>query len=113
MAIRLNTPKFTFFAPFTRPAPTTAPTTAPSEPEDTEPTTQPTQPGHPSGVPAYPTLISWEEFMAMTGAEQYAYYKSFPSVAAYQQWYNNAKKTWEDAQPKETVGPDGSIVLPK
>ena len=66
----------------------------------------------PSGPPAYPTLITYEEYMAMTGDEQMAYYRTFPSMQEFNKWYNDAKKDWEDAHPKETIGPDGTIVLP-
>lgn len=66
----------------------------------------------PSGPPAYPTLITYEEYMAMTGDEQYAYYLTFPSMEVFNQWYNNAKAEYDQAHPKETVGPGGTIVLP-
>ena len=81
--------------------PTVPETTVPETtvPETTVPeTTAPTTPS--STAPAYPTLITWEEFMAMTGDEQWAYYKTFPSIEVYNEWYDNAKQEWEQKQPK-------------
>lgn len=56
-------------------------------------------------------LLTYEEYEALSGDAQYAYYLSFPSAREFNDWYNAAKKAYQDAQPKETIGPDGNIDL--
>ena len=73
--------------------------------------TNPTNPQPGNTAPAYPTLITYEQYMAMTGEEQMAYYRTFPSMQEFNKWYNNAKAEYDRAHPKETIGPDGKIEL--
>ena len=77
---------------------------------DSTPPPDPTNPTNPS-QPAEKTYLTYEEYIALSGAEQNAYCQSFPSLRAFNDWYNAAKKAYDEAQPKETIGPDGNINL--
>ena len=88
----------------TDPTGSTTDSTPPSDP------TNPTNPTDPS-QPAEKTYLTYEEYIALSGAEQNAYCQSFPSLRAFNDWYNAAKKAYDEAQPKETIGPDGNINL--
>ena len=90
------------FAPATD-SPTTAPTTAPA--------TEPTEPSYDENG-----YLTWESYMALTGAEQWEYFQSFKTpdgkqdAVAFNNWYNAAKKAYDEAHPKETIT-DGNITL--
>lgn len=81
--------------------------------EDPQATTNPTTPTMDPNAPQLDADGYWtyEYYITRTGEEQMAYYKTFPSMEAFNQWYNRAKKAYDEAHPKETIGPDGSIVL--
>lgn len=82
----------------TTPAPTTpAPTTPPSDTAGPELDAD----GH----------WTYEYYVSRTGDEQYAYMQTFPSLRAFNDWYNAAKAAYDAAQPKETIGADGVIEL--
>ena len=74
-------------------APTPAPTTAPTEPKPL----------------AYPNLITYKEYMDLTGEEQYAYFQTFPTATEFNSWFNGEKAKWEAEQEKEKT--DGNITL--
>ena len=84
------------FAPATG-SPTTAPTTVPTEP---------TEPSY--GEDGY---MTYESYMALSGEKQMEYFYTFPGVKEFNDWYNAAKKAYDEAHPKETIGPDGNINL--
>ena len=84
------------FAPATG-SPTTAPTTAPA--------TDPTEPSYDENG-----YLTYESYMALTGAEQYEYFLTFPTATDFNNWYNAAKKAYDEAHPKETIT-DGNITL--
>lgn len=55
--------------------------------------------------------VTYEEYNAMSDAEQEAFYYSFDSADDYFEWYNAAKKTYEDNRNDIVIGGDGSIDL--
>ena len=81
----------------------TEPTEATESTEATE-ATEATEPG-------VPAPLTWEEYQALSGAEQVAYYKSFADPKDFFAWEQAAKKAYDEAHPKETIGPDGNIDL--
>ena len=61
---------------------------------------------------------TYEYYKSRTGQEQMDYmYSTFKKpdgkvdVAAFNRWYHAAKKAYDEAHPKETIGPDGIIDL--
>lgn len=51
--------------------------------------------------PSGPARIGYEEYMAMTGKEQQAYYEQFPNVESFFEWYHAAKAEYDAAHPNE------------
>ena len=100
--------------PTTQPTsgPTTQPTSGPTTQPTSGPTTQPTEPtgGNTEPTGGQPQLLTWEEYLAMTSAEQIAYMNSFPSVEDYLVWFKAAKEAYNNAHTG-VIGPDGSIDL--
>lgn len=86
--------------PVTDPPVTESPET---EPPVTEPV--PTDPTEPERAPEDYT---YEEYMAMTSAEQQAFSKRFPSGRAFMQWYNDAYAAYEAA--KDEIEVEGGNV---
>ena len=68
-----------------------------------------TQPGNSSEGSA--TLLTYEQFQAMTGAEQFAYQSSFADLDAFFAWYNAAKETYEKENPSIEIGGDGVVDM--
>ena len=90
-------------APATQPS-TSVPTTQPST---STPTTQP-----PTSTPESPnTTLTYEQFTAMTGAEQRAFQSSFATIDDFFAWYNAAKETYEKENPSIEIGGDGMVDL--
>ena len=54
--------------------------------------------------------MTYEEYMALDGKEQEEYMKSFSSIDAFFDWYNDAKDTYEKENPSIEVG-DGPIDM--
>ena len=50
--------------------------------------------------PAGPKRIGYEEYIAMTGKEQQAYYEQFPDVESFFAWYHEAKAEYEASRPE-------------
>ncbi len=98
-------------------APTSQPSTsAPAtQPSSSVPATQPSTSApatKPSTSPAGPdTSMTYEQFQAMTGAEQRAFQASFPDIDAFFEWYNAAKETYEKENPSIEIGGDGVVDL--
>ena len=77
-----------------------------SAPDTSLPTTQPsTSPSGPN------TSLTYEQFQALTGAEQRAYQESFENLDVFFEWYNAAKETYEKENPPIEIGPDGDVDL--
>ena len=55
--------------------------------------------------------LSWEEFLALSGPEQDAYFDRFDSPKDYKEWLNAAKQEYEDEHT--TVIATGPITLPQ
>lgn len=55
--------------------------------------------------------VTYEEYIAMTGAEQKAFYNSFDSKDDYFKWYNAAKKAYDNDENNIIIGGDGSVDL--
>ncbi len=55
--------------------------------------------------------ITYEEYMAMSGAEQQEYMMSFSSIEAFFEWFNAAKAKYDAEHPSIEIGGDGSIDL--
>ena len=96
----------------TDPEETTTPDTPtnPDTPTDPEETTTPDTPTD-SQEPEGPQILTWEQYQAMTGPEQYAYSLTFPTLTDFNNWYAAARAEYEAAHPKETISPDGNIDL--
>ncbi|OUN80307.1 hypothetical protein B5G06_11870 [Flavonifractor sp. An52] len=58
-----------------------------------------------------PEDYTWEEYQAMTPAEQEALYYRFDSVSDFYTWYNAAKEEYEESRNVIEIGPDGSVDL--
>ena len=63
-------------------------------------------------TPAGPdTSLTYEEFIAMSGAEQRKYQESFGDISKFFDWYNAAKEAYEKENPPIIIG-GGSVTLP-
>lgn len=77
-----------------------------SAPGTSAPATQPaTKPAGPN------TSLTYEEFHAMTGAEQRAHQESFANLDDFFDWYNAAKETYEKENPSIEIGGNGEVDL--
>ena len=57
-----------------------------------------------------PILLTWEEYLALSAEEQFAYYESFEDIFAFSEWYNNALNAYNEAnRPPEL--PEGGVDL--
>lgn len=55
--------------------------------------------------------VTYEEYLAMTGAEQTAFYNSFDSQNDFFKWYNAAKKAYDSNENNIIIGGDNSVDL--
>ena len=77
-----------------------------SVPGTSAPTTQP------STKPAGPdTSLTFEQFQAMTGAEQRAYQESFENLEDFFVWLNAAKEAYEKENPSIEIGGSGEVDM--
>ena len=96
---------------------TTAPTTAPTDPTEEEepenPTTEPTtEATEPENTQPSSGMTEYERYIAMSPAEQAAFYATFPSPEAFTAWYHNAMAEYENQKNSVDVG-DGVVDLEK
>lgn len=56
-------------------------------------------------------LLSYEEYLALTPAEQQAYYETFADYEAYFAWLNKAKEDYENNKDQIEIGGNGSLDL--
>ena len=76
-------------------------TSKPTEPrEDEEPSVQPSQP---QVGTQEPVALRYEEYMALSPAEQQAYYESFPTLEEFIAWHNTALAEYEAGQEVPVV----------
>lgn len=85
---------------------------APTEPMATNPQAQPTEPSEPQQTNppqaggSDPAALTYEEYLAMSPAQQQAHYELFPSFEAYVAWHNAALAEYEEHQSSiEVTGP--------
>ena len=68
-----------------------------------------------SSTPSTPSTpdqpMTYEKYIAMSGAEQQAFFESFSDPAAFIAWYNTAKAAYDAAQKDNTITGDGNIDL--
>lgn len=55
--------------------------------------------------------VTLEEYLAMTGAEQTAFFNSFDSKDDYFKWYKAAKKAYDNDGNNIVIGGDNSVDL--
>ena len=55
--------------------------------------------------------LTYEEYNALSGEEQEAYFNTFPSIEAFFEWYNLAKDQYEKDHPAIEIDPDSTIDL--
>ena len=89
------------------------PATSETLPEPTEVPSQPTEPIQ-STIP--PTeepsqQLTYEEYLALTPAEQQLYFLSFPTPADYIAWYNSAKEAYEAQKDDIVIEGDGNVNI--
>ena len=61
-------------------------------------------------VPSYENQITYEEYNALSGEEQEAYFNTFPSVESFFEWYNAAREEYEKNNTAIEIG-DGTIDI--
>lgn len=79
---------------------TTEPTESTRPREDEEPSIQTSQP---QVGTQEPVALSYEEYMALSPAEQQAYYESFPTLEEFIAWHNAALAEYEAGQDVPVV----------
>lgn len=84
-------------APTEEPTDDDPPATKPTEPS------QPTQPTEPQAGTQEPAALTYEEYMALSPAEQQAYYESFPTLEEFIAWHNTALAEYEAGQEVPVV----------
>lgn len=93
-------------------APTQTPTQAPTQAPTAVPTQPPTQ--APTEAPTEDTYIApsnYEEYLALSGADQTRFMDSFASVDDFIDWIKVERQKYEEAKDKTQVGGDGVIDL--
>ena len=91
-------------------APNNTDPTRPSDPAGpTEPEKKPNTSGQVGTAGKPNTDMTYEQYMKLSGDEQWAHYLTFESGRAFNDWYNAAKTAWDAAQDKEIT--DGNINL--
>lgn len=58
-----------------------------------------------------PKTLTWEEYNALSGEKQYAYFQSFSDPMDFFAWQEEAKAAYDKAHPTIEVGKDGTIDL--
>ena len=58
-----------------------------------------------------PTTLSYEEYNALSGEEQEAYFNTFDSIEDFVAWYNTAKQEYEASVTQIEIGGDGEVDL--
>ena len=96
------------------------PTTSETLPESTETPPEPTEEPPKTTEPTQSTIppteepaqqLTYEEYLALTPAEQQLYFLSFPSPADYIAWYNSAKAAYEAQKDDLVIEGDGNVNI--
>lgn len=56
-------------------------------------------------------LLTFEEYLSLTAAQQQEYYKSFESVDAFADWYRTAQQEYKENDDSISLGGDGTVDL--
>lgn len=80
----------------------------PAQPDETDTSTKPETPTDPD---TKPEDCTWEQYQAMTPAQQWEFYQSFDSAGAYFDWMAQAKEEYEASRDVIDLGNGGSIDL--
>ena len=75
--------------------------------DETTPTQDITQPEDTTA----PALLTYEEYMSLSGAEQMAYYNSFDNPDDFFNWFNVAKTEYDEKQNKVHADENGNYDL--
>ena len=78
----------------------------PEEPGNTDPT--PEEPGNTDPTPEEPgeneITVTYEQYMAFSSEEQFAFYLSFENPLDFAAWFNDAKAKYDAAHPNPDIG---------
>ena len=58
------------------------------------------------------TGMTYEKFIALPSAERREFQESFDDLSLFFQWYEEAKRKYEEENPPIIVGGDGTVVIP-
>ncbi|MBO5879553.1 MAG: hypothetical protein J6Q68_03270, partial [Clostridia bacterium] len=56
-------------------------------------------------------LLTYEEYIALSGEEQQAYFQSFDTYQEFFDWFNAAKAKYDEEHKGDNVGEDGNIDI--
>jgi hypothetical protein len=84
---------------------------AESEPTETEGSTEPAEPESETQSAA-PTYLLFEQYQALSGAEQLEYFQSFGDPEAFFLWYNAAVADFQERNPGVEIAPGGVFPAP-
>ena len=62
-------------------------------------------------APETPPKLTYEEYNALSGEEQEAYFNSYPDIESFFEWYNTAKKEYEDKLTQIEIDGDVTVDL--
>jgi len=62
------------------------------------------------GEASVPAEMTYEEYIALSPAEQQVYFESFEGIDDYFEWYNKAKEEYEDKHPPIEIGGDDNGI---
>lgn len=88
----------------TEPSESTTPSES-TEPSDGTESTESTESTEPALV-----YLTYEQFLALSGSEQYAYMQTFPSPADFNAWYADAKAAYDATIPREPISGGGNLL---
>lgn len=91
----------------------TADTTTDNNDDGGNNTTEPSTPVTPETPvsPAEPSKVTYEDYIAMSGAEQQEFFMTFANPADFFTWFNDGKAAYDAAHPSIEIGGNGSINL--
>jgi hypothetical protein len=84
----------------------------PDTPKETEGATQPPVTQDPEVQGPVPSVTLFEDYQAMNGTQQLAFFQSFSDPEAFFEWYNAAVADYQARNPGVEIGPGGIIPTP-
>ena len=84
----------------------------PDTPKETEGATQPPVTQDPEVQGPVPSVTLFEDYQAMNGTQQLAFFQSFSDPEAFFEWYNAAVADYQARNPGVEIGPGGMIPTP-